>query len=418
VNKYIHYRSYKLPYQRPLISFFVTQLAELQNIPPATNRKHGVFKMTDTASTINKDICDRFLPLSTIPNHLRDELLQHAMTASFDVYSNIIKHSEKKVLYHYLVDGYADVRHSFDKRTNISSSDPKCVYPLEELIKGGGVVRAITPCKVLIINRSYLDDILTRTVLSTGTTVEHIEDDLLSKTALTYETSNNNHFIDDNYKADWMSLFYRSPLAMNLSPTQTQQVFSKLENIDVCSGDTIIQCHTKGNFFYILKEGYAEVVSEKFGPFKGQSFELEPGDYFGDEALVAQTIRNANVIMTSDGILGRMSQSDFKKTIKSALVTTPTADELDAFHNPIYCDVRLPLEYKMGHLPHSINIPVGKIRKNLDSFDKNLIYIITPEGGLRSELAVYLMRQSGIEAYYMNEDLQNTLPSLQSKIAS
>ena len=91
--------------------------------------------MTDSASTISKEICDRFLPLSSIPNDMRDELLQHAMTASFDVYSNITKHSGKKVLYHYLIDGYADVRHSFDKRTNISSSDPKCAQPLEELIK-------------------------------------------------------------------------------------------------------------------------------------------------------------------------------------------------------------------------------------------------------------------------------------------
>ena len=374
--------------------------------------------MTDTTSTINKEICDRFLPLSSIPNHMRDELLQHAMTASFDVYSNIIKHSGKKVLFHYLIDGYADIRHSFDKRTNISSSDPKCVYPLEELIKDGGVVRAITPCKVLIINRSYLDEILGRAESPTGKVVETIESESLSQSTLINDTSGDDHTIDDNYKADWMSLFYRSPLAMNLSPTQTQQVFAKLENIETFSGDTVIQCHTKGNFFYILKEGYAEVVSEKFGPFKGRSFELEPGDYFGDEALVAQTIRNASVVMTSDGILGRMTQADFKKTIKNALVTTPSTGELEAFHKPIYCDVRLPLEYKMGHLPHSINIPVGKIRKNLDSFDRNLVYIITPEGELRSELAVYLMRQSGIEAYYMDEELQNTLPSLQNKIAS
>ncbi len=374
--------------------------------------------MTDIALTINKEICDRFLPLSTIPNHMRDELLQHAMTASFDVYSNIIKHSGKKVLYHYLIDGYADVRHSFDKRTNISSSDPKCVYPLEELIKDGGVVRAITPCKVLIINRSYLDEILVRMESTSNSATILMEDESLIKTSQINDRNTNGEGIDDNYKADWMSLFYRSPLAMNLSPAQTQQVFAKLENVEVFSGETVIQCHTKGNFFYILKEGYAEVVSERFGPFKGRSFELEPGDYFGDEALVAHTIRNANVVMSTDGVLGRMSQSDFQKTIKNALVTTPTTDELEAFHNPIFCDVRLPLEYKMGHLPHSINIPVGKIRKNLDSFDKNLIYVITPEGELRSELAVYLMRQSGIEAYYMNEELQSALPSLQNKIAS
>lgn len=354
----------------------------------------------DTNKTkIDKEICNRFLPLNIIPPESQEELLKHAMMASFDVCRNIVKHTAKSSLYHYLVDGYAEVRHSFDKRSNISCNDEKCVYPLEEQIKEGGLVRAITPCRVLIVNRDYVDEIIARPE-SESYEIVHISN----------EEKIEEEKIDDDYKSDWMALFYQSQLAINLSPQKIQQVFSNLTNVKVKGGETIIECHTMGDYFYVIQEGYAEVVTEASGPFKGKKFELEPGDYFGDEALIAQTIRNARVVMTTDGFLGRMGCSVFNDIIKSALVVTPDVNEVMALTNPIYCDVRLPMEYKHEHLPYSVNIPVGRIRKNLELFDRDKIYIITPEGGRRSELAAYLMRQAGIEAYYMDRELLDALP--------
>jgi rhodanese-related sulfurtransferase len=42
------------------------------------------------------------------------------------------------------------------------------------------------------------------------------------------------------------------------------------------------------------------------------------------------------------------------------------------------------------------------LRKRLREFDRNKTYLVTPEGGKRSELAVYLLRQAGLNAYLLN----------------
>ncbi|OUS26470.1 hypothetical protein A9Q99_18215 [Gammaproteobacteria bacterium 45_16_T64] len=355
---------------------------------------------------INKELFDRFIPLSQIPLSSRDEVIKHTMITSFDVCRNIVKYSDRSKLYHYLIDGYAEIRYSFDNRTNISCEEEKSSHPLEEYIKHGGIVRAITPCRVLIINRDYIKDSIEESE-HLEYNVVHIENDIDSDEEST---------IDDNYKSDWMTLFYQSPLAANLSSNKVQQVLKNLIHVEVVGGQKIIECHTAGDYFYIIKEGYAEVITDHAGPFKGAKFTLEPGDYFGDEALVADTIRNASVVMSTDGLIGKLTSDDFSNIIKSALVITPSVDEFMDLDHPIFYDVRFPFEYKLNHISDSLNLPISKIRHNIHTIDRDKTYVITHEGGSRSELASYLMRQAGIEAYYMDEELFKSLPPDSEKL--
>lgn len=355
----------------------------------------------NATTIVNKELFDKFLPLNLIPPELRDDVIKHAMVTSFDVCKNIVKHSDRSTLYHYLIDGYAEVRHSFTHRTNISHDSEKACYPLEEHIQHGGVVRAVTPCRVMIINRDYIHEVMTRPERNEYGVI-HLEEQV---------TLGEEIAIDDDYKSDWMTIFYQSQLAVNLSASRIQQVITQLNNVDVRSGQVIIECHSPGDYFYIIKEGYAEVITDRAGPYKGDRFTLEPGDYFGDEALIADTIRNATIVMTSDGLIGKMSADVFADVIKSALVVTPTVTDFLRIDHPLYYDVRLPIEYNKSHIPGSINVPLSEIRNHLAMLDKTRSYVVTHEGGRRSELAAYLMRQAGIEAYYMDDSLFHELPS-------
>ena len=64
-------------------------------------------------------------------------------------------------------------------------------------------------------------------------------------------------------------------------------------------------------------------------------------------------------------------------------------------------DVRLAVEYRLGHLPDSLNLPVANLRTHADSLDRATCYVVTPEGGIRSELAVHLLNQLGFDAYLL-----------------
>jgi rhodanese-related sulfurtransferase len=66
-------------------------------------------------------------------------------------------------------------------------------------------------------------------------------------------------------------------------------------------------------------------------------------------------------------------------------------------------DVRLAAEYRLAHMPESFNLPVANLRTHADTLDRATCYVVTPEGGIRSELAVHLLNQLGFDAYLLGD---------------
>jgi len=212
---------------------------------------------------------------------------------------------------------------------------------------------------------------------------------------------------EDEYGEDWMGRLLESPLMSHLSATNIQRCFIELERVEKKAGEDVVVAGTRGEHFYILQEGEACVLTEENGPYKGQSFDLAPGDYFGEEALVADTIRNATVRMKTDGVLGRLNRQQFDAIFKSSLMQTIDLAKARSFLAGAgigfeIFDVRFPPEYRQGHVDGALNMPVVVLRKRLKELDRGKTYLVTPEGGKRSELAVYLLRQAGITAYLLH----------------
>jgi CRP-like cAMP-binding protein len=212
---------------------------------------------------------------------------------------------------------------------------------------------------------------------------------------------------DDEYSEDWMGRLLEAPLMSHLSATNIQRCFIELERVPFSAGQDVVKAGTHGDHFYILQQGDARVFTEEAGPYKGQTFDLVPGDYFGEEALVADTVRNATVRMVSDGVLGRLTRAQFDAIFKSSLIQTIDLAKARTFLSGAgigyeIFDVRFPAEYRQEHIEGAMNMPVVVLRKRLREFDRNKTYLVTPEGGKRSELAVYLLRQAGLNAYLLN----------------
>ena len=207
--------------------------------------------------------------------------------------------------------------------------------------------------------------------------------------------------IDNHFAEEWIQVFSKTPLAAHLSPSNLHDLFQAVDNRQVKKGELIVKESTQGNAFYVIKEGVAQVSSGPAGALKN-AVELSCGDYFGDESLVANTPRNANVTMLEDGVLGVLDEQAFETLVKPALIKAMSEAQLLNQPNSkdiCWIDVRLPQEFKYGHRIQSVNYPVGSLRQSLKKLDANGCYAITPEGGRRSELATYIMRQSGLDAY-------------------
>ena len=338
-----------------------------------------------------------FHPLALIAEKHIGRLLEGAALVRLDKGKFLFRKMPQTDTAYFLLEGEVEVRESFEKRTQVDARGNQARFPLEELCRRGASVRALKDALVLTLKRDAIDRLI-------ASADEGSVDAVLVSDA---EERLEEARFDDEYSEDWMARLLDSPLMSHLSATNIQRCFIELERVPLRAGQDVVQAGTPGDYFYILLEGEARVITGESGPYKGQSFDLVPGDYFGEEALVADTIRNATVRMTSDGVVGRLDRAQFDAIFKSSLVQTIDLAKAQRFLASAgigfeIIDVRFPPEYKHGHIEGASNVPVVVLRKRLRELDRNRTWLVTPEGGRRSELAVYLLRQAGLNAYLLN----------------
>jgi len=344
--------------------------------------------------TIDHSIVKTLYPLSLVADHLIDNLLDHIDTNTPTAGSTILKESsvsDERI--HYLVEGVIELRISFGNRIDIDCSDSRCTNSLESLLKQGGSIKARNGCVVACVNSDDVDKLI-----SQSQEVETVSINDFNSRALEEE------LIDDSIQNDWSETFLHSILAENIPASKIMQLFHQLEDIEVQSGELIIKENTQGDYFYIIKQGIAQVATDYRGPYKGEKFYLYPGNYFGDEALVADTVRNASVIMEESGVLGRLDIESFNELVKTSLVKMLPIDDVNTAPKNQRCllDVRSQAEFRHGHEEGANNYPISYIRKHLDTFDRSSHYVIAAKYGRRSELAAYLIRQAGYEVFLLD----------------
>lgn len=298
----------------------------------------------------------------------------------------------------FLTSGSAELRRSFFDRAILHAGREPALQPLDSLLQGdGGQIVALDDCSVVLVSRDLIDR-----ALAANESSEY-------SVAALHETDLSDDYLvsDGQISVDWMSRFLQSPLAQNLPATAIQQVLARVVTVEMAKGDAVVRRGTPGDALYIVLRGMACVQTDAQSVYRGREISLMAGDYFGEESLVAETLRNATVVMESDGAVGRLDREDFDKLIRPHVICE--ADDAlmersliaDADENLVVIDVRFPIEFRQDALPHCVNIPIPVLRARLNVLDKKRVHLITRHGGRRSELATFLLRQAGFNAYLM-----------------
>ena len=81
----------------------------------------------------------------------------------------------------------------------------------------------------------------------------------------------------------------------------------------ISKGEVIIKQGDQGNNFYILVEGHAEATLNS-NPDEGV-MEYQPGDYFGELALLRNEPRAANVIARAECKVITLDRKSFKRLL-------------------------------------------------------------------------------------------------------
>ena len=229
----------------------------------------------------------------------------------------------------------------------------------------------------------------------------HLLDNLLNITSRQQDGYEVSEVLEEE-DSDWMSQMLQSEAFANLPAENIQALFMRMEEVPVQAGDAIIRQGERADHFYMMRRGRCKVEVEKNNQIRVVA-ELSAGDSFGEEALIAETLRNASVTMLTDGVLMSLSRDDFDSLMKQTLINWVTFDEAtDMVKNGgVWLDVRAPNEYKQSCIAGSHNFPLSILRSNAERLKPTRKYVIYCDTGKRSSVAAFLLRQRGFDAYVL-----------------
>ncbi|MDH5191809.1 MAG: cyclic nucleotide-binding domain-containing protein [Gammaproteobacteria bacterium] len=339
---------------------------------------------------VDVDTLSSLEPLSALSEErireLADEILIEYVDADITLFSE--GDIDNQVIY--LISGELELRTGMGTCKLISAGTEDSWHPLDPKQPRQTTAMTLSPVEIIRIDQDKLDTYLTWDQVATGDDA-HDEDH------------------PDGTTKNWTSNVTPSATFSSLPPANIKELFARMESINVKNGDVIIKQGDPGDYYYLIKQGQAKVTRQQTPDSEPVELAiLGEGNNFGEEALISNKPRNANVIMITDGVLMRLAKNDFVELLQEPMIEKITLDQtLESIQDNGQCiDVRVPSEYEQGHLPGSISMPLNELRQRAAELDKNLNYICYCNTGRRSSAAAFLLAQYGLHASVLKDGVQ------------
>lgn len=251
---------------------------------------------------------------------------------------------------------------------------------------GDNIVRALENSVVLLADAEFLDSLASWTELAAY--AQQSGGDTLMKRLLAVK-----HTL----------AFRRLPLE------HVMQALQLMESKNVRAGENVVTQGERGDAFYLIWSGRAEVWKADIYDDEQQMIDtMGPGDTFGDEALVTGGTRNATVRMAEDGELLVLGEQAFRDLMSQPLIEEVPPNSVQRMLEGAWkaIDVRYEEELEEGHIPGVIRLPLPELRRRADDvLDKNGKYITVCRSGKRSAVAAFLLKQRGYHVVSMKEGM-------------
>ncbi len=324
------------------------------------------------------------VPICSLTYENQLELIRSVSMRSLGAGGVLLRKGQEDNKTYYLLDGEIEFLQDNRVKAVCAAGSSEALRPIANKQPRNATLVAKTDIRYIAVENDLMDMLLTWDQASSYVVTE----------------LDNSNEIDSDADNDWMTKILCSDIFMRIPPANIQKMFMRLEHLSARKGEVIVRQGEKGDYYYILQRGQAEVV--RASAEGGKSIRLAvlgPGDHFGEEALISDTVRNATVRMLTEGSLMRMSQQDFNELLKE-----PVLDEVDyeeacrlVNEGAVWLDVRLENEREGSLLKDSLNIPLYLLRLRIAKLDPQKKYIVCCDTGRRSATAAYLLSQKGFD---------------------
>jgi len=126
-----------------------------------------------------------------------------------------------------------------------------------------------------------------------------------------------------------LDLLREIPMFRVLEQPTLESLTSQLQPAAFAAGQSVIEQGEDGDCFFVIKQGRVTVVRDSV-----EMTELEPGDYFGETALLRDLPRNATVTALTDLELLTLSREHFLAAVSTTPLSGIEADEIVSFRGP------------------------------------------------------------------------------------
>lgn len=343
-----------------------------------------------TPRRINRDLLQGFVPLSSLSSERLDYLLEGQEIEALSAGMEICSRGTSDGCTIYLLSGVVSLENESGEVQALDAGDIEAAHALAPEQPRLATVRATTAVNILRFDSRRLDRVLawdqsTETLQKALTALQPGED------------------------STWISQLLQSRLFYRLPPANIVELFKHLQPEPVQRGQRILTQGEMAESCYFIKQGVAEVS------MSGVTLALlEKGQYFGEEGLLIEGPRNADVVMESDGLLMRLEKSDFDRLLKApslAMVDFPTAMKHVEQERAQWLDVRLADEQEQGVLRGALCLPLQSLRVKSRLLPKDRCYIIYCDTGRRSAAASFLLGVLGYDTKVLAGGLWSLMAS-------
>lgn len=350
--------------------------------------------MTTTTSPVDFRVLSRLQPICALPEARLRELagLCHRENVGRSVDPFRLNGSRKQSVY--LLSGELKLSFVDGSSSVMVGGSEAAAWSLTRQPPAVRDARAITDVSLIRIDDDVLDIMMTWDQVAVGAGGSLARDQATEAT-------------------DWrmMTGAFRLPSLTSgalsrLPVANIEELFRRFERIRTAAGELILSQGEEGDYYYIVESGRCEVTRLVGGVVMALA-ELKAGDAFGEEALVAESRRNATIRMKTDGALLRLKKQDFVELLREPLLKRLAWREAQKRQaaGALWLDVRYPSEYQFDRLPGAINVPLGEIRNAIGLLDREREYLVYCQSGRRSSAAAFLLSQHGYQACWLDGGL-------------
>src|SRR5437016_4382079 len=327
-----------------------------------------------------------FAPLDGLKRENVAALAKKVTVRTMSAGRTLFKEGETDKRTVWLVAGMLEIREGDRTVAMIRGGTPEARSPLYPQLPRRATARATEEISYLSIDSELLDVMITWD--QTGT----------------YEVAELQSQLESAGGDDWMTTLLQTKAFHRIPPANIQAIFMRLERTPCKAGDVIIKQGDEGDFFYIIVSGKCIVTRET--PLNRDGIklaELGVGDTFGEEALIAESKRNATITMMTDGVLMRLNKQDFRELMNEPLLQWVSIEQARAIiaRGGRWLDVRLPSEHPPLSLEGAVHLQLSLIRMKLSTLDRNTPYVAYCDTGRRSSAAAYILVERGFNAYVL-----------------